>query len=212
MKNEIIIDGEVYVKKSSITNVVIGRQNITIGVKEEYKIGDIVNYNNYEWYIIDIKEDDYTLFMKGRMNKELIQELFTDKRMLDDYCDVSFSRNKENVWWSDSYIRQVLNTKFLEKFNISELTEMKTTVSINEENSTTKDYIRLITKEECDELDKIVLKTNETYGYWTMSPSHYSSYANEFYVTFTGDISNNLYVTAGYGVRPVISVKKEAID
>ena len=179
-------------------------------VKNTSKIGDVVAYNGYDWYIIEEKDDSFVLFMKERMNKDLIKELFTDTRMIDDDYDVRFSRHEKNSDWRDSYIRQVLNTKFLEKFIIDDLVLMATKYDSGKE---CKDYIRLITADEINNLDINIRKVNDGYGYWTMSPSNFYGYSGALVrrVFSDGNVGSGYGVYNSYGVRPVIQVKKDAL-
>ena len=172
-------------------------------VKNAPKFGDVITYNGYEWYIIEEKDDSFALFMKERMSKDLIKELFTDTRMIDDDYDVRFSRYSND--WRDSYIRQILNTKFLEKFIIEDLVLMTTKYDSNKESV---DYIRLITIAELEKLGLNIKKVNNVYGYWTMSPSYFNGFSENVYSVF-GDGSMGIgAVNHTYGVRPVIQVKK----
>ena len=174
-------------------------------------VGSIINYNGFEWYIIEEKEDSIVLFMKERMSEDLIKELFTDTRMIDDDYDVQFSRDEKNNDWKDSYIRQVLNTKFLEKFIIDDLVLMKTKYDSDKESN---DYIRLITIDEFEKLELSVRKANDKFGYWIMSPRGFSAStaaAIEFYADSTGYAGVWGFVTGTNGVRPVIQVKKDVL-
>ena len=173
-------------------------------------VGSIINYNGFEWYIIEEKEDSIVLFMKERMSEDLIKELFTDTRMIDADYDVRFSRDEKNNDWKDSYIRQVLNTKFLEKFIIDDLVLMKTKYDSDKESD---DYIRLITIDEFEKLELSVRKVNDKFGYWLMSPSNFfATYttALEFSANSTGYAYYG-WVASTFGVRPVIQVKKDVL-
>lgn len=81
MKNEIIIDGVVYVKKE---------------IEEPKKIGDEIKYNNFEWFIINEDENSYTLLLKDVLEEEIVKELFEKYDLLDEDCDVIFSKNIKN--------------------------------------------------------------------------------------------------------------------
>lgn len=177
-------------------------------IEKIHMIGDVITYNGYEWYIIEEKDDSFVLFMKERMNKVLIKELFTDTRMIDDDYDVRFSRDKKNNDWRDSYIRQVLNTKFLEKFIIDDLVLMKTKYDSDKESI---DYIRLITIAEVEKLGLSIRKVNNEYGYWTMSPSDFCGYYAYVRRVRDDGFAGNVGVDVSYGVRPVIQVKKDVL-
>lgn len=170
----------------------------------------LVKYKNFEWYVIKENEKEKLLFMKDGLTVEQVKKYFTNEQMVDDDFDVRFNKDYTNPWWRDSYIRQVLNTKFLEDLDISELNVMETTVELNDEKVSTKDYVRLITKEETENLHLEIRKTNRQYGYWTMTPSRGSS-AYVFIVhgsSYPGYLSYT-YVNYSYVVRPVISLKSD---
>lgn len=177
-------------------------------VKNAPKVGDVITYNGYEWYIIEEKDDSFVLFMKERMSKDLTKELFTDTRMIDDDYDVQFSRDEKSNDWRGSYICQVLNTKFLEKFIIDDLVLMKTKYDSDKESI---DYIRLITVAEVEKLGPNIRKVNNVYGYWTMSPSYYNEFNENIHIVFSDGTTGFNSVLYSYGVRPVIQVKKDVL-
>lgn len=175
--------------------------------ERKIKLHDLVKWSGFEWYVIGIKDNKYTLFLKDKMPKDLVERLF-DSRFLDSDSDVRFNDNYENIWWKDSHIRMTLNSEYLKYLNLDEMNQMKTTVSIDNEESTTEDYVRLITKEEVEKSSEGILRCSGKYGYWTMSPSffNYNSNAYEFYVSTTGELNPWYFVNDGYGVRPVVQV------
>lgn len=171
----------------------------------------IVKYKDLEWRVLKENDKEKLLMLKDSFTNELIRKYFTNENMVDSDCDVRFNKDYSNPWWRDSYIRQVLNTKFLEDLNIDDLYVMETTVELNNEKVTTRDYVRLLTKEEVKSLEKEELVTEREYGYWTMSPYHFysSGYAYVFSVygaSNPGQLNYNI-VNIAYGVRPVISLK-----
>ncbi len=170
----------------------------------------LVNYKNFEWYVIKEDEKEKLLFMKDGIPADQVKKYFTNEQMVDSDNDVRFNKDYTNPWWRDSYIRQVLNTKFLEDLDMSELNVMETTVELNDEKVNTKDYVRLITKEEAENLHLEIRKTNRQYGYWTMSP-YYGSSAAVFAVYGFGAPGHLdfLGVHSSGVVRPVISLKSD---
>lgn len=178
---------------------------------EEEKTG-IVNYAGYEWYIINDDGKNFTLLMKEKLSKEKIEKYFTNKNMVDKDGDVRFNYDVDNIWWRDSYIRHVLNSNFLAEFNLNHLNVMTMTVEYNRKKITTKDYVRLLTIDEVKKLTDEQRKLNSKYGYWTMNPCDFGgSNAFEFYVNSNGVTVASFVIFSG-GVRPVVSVKKEALD
>ena len=166
---------------------------------------DLVKYNNYEWYIIDIDNDKVILFLKDILSKEEMQELF-DEDLLDDDKDVRFNYDYKNWRWSDSPIRQVLNTKWLSKFNKNELEQMKTEIEFNNEKMITNDFVRLLSYEESQKIPLEILKSSG-YGYWLGSPS-LVDYDDAFVrVVGSSGASDDDCVDVARGVRPAVSVK-----
>lgn len=167
-------------------------------VIEGYRVGKVITYNGFEWYIIEEKKESIVLFMKEKLSEELIY-------------DVRFSKDEKNNDWKDSHIRQVLNTKFLEKFITDDLVLMKTKY---DDDKTSDDYIRLITIDELKKLDSNIRKVKCNYGYWTMSPGNFNSglaEVYEFYLSGTYIAIYSSLVTGRSGVRPIIEVRKNAI-
>lgn len=172
----------------------------------------LVNYKNFEWYAIKEDEKEKLLFMKDGIPADQVKKYFTNEQMVDSDNDVRFNKDYTNPWWRDSYIRQVLNTKFLEDLDLEDLNVMESTVELNGEKVTTKDYIRLITKEEVENLHLEIRKTNRQYGYWTITPSHWNgSNAYVFVVGGSGNLGRLAYtlVDISFVVRPVISLKSD---
>lgn len=173
---------------------------------ENFKLYDLVKYNGYEWYVIKIDNDNVTLLMKNKLDNNTMQSLFDEEDLDTDY-DTKFNLDVKNNDWTDSIIRQVLNEKFIDKFNKSELNIMKTN---NDEDKYSNDYIRLLTIREVEKLPKEIRNINEYY--WTLSPSHFDSNSSNAYVWGVMS-SGSLYpwnrVTTSDGVRPVINLKAE---
>ena len=165
-----------------------------------------VKYKELEWWVLKEDEKGKLLFLAERLRPEIIDKYF----MHDLDFDVKFNYDCTNPWWKDSYIRHILNGNFLKELDINALNTMETTVEINGEKSTTKDYVRLLTKEETEKIAHEIKKTDDEYGYWTMSPHGCSSsYAYVFVVdgsNYTGYLDFwSVYNT--FGVRPVIYLK-----
>ena len=167
-----------------------------------------VKYKNLEWYVIKENENGKLLFLAERLRPEIVDKHFNH----DKYYDVKFNYDYTNVWWRDSYIRSVLNSSFLNELDIKDLNVMETTVELNDEKSITRDYVRLLTKEEAKELSLEVRQTNDDYGYWLMSPHGWNG--NYAFVFMVGGSSSTGYldcwsVYSTDGVRPVIYLKHE---
>lgn len=126
------------------------------------KIGDKVKYKNYEWFVTKIEDEKVTLIMANRMSDEDIEELFYEEEMRDSNNDVKF--DKETNDWKDSYIRKVLNKRFINKLEKQDLNEM--TINYAEDEYTT-DYVRIPSLKECRELDKNII-TN-VWSFWLIN-------------------------------------------
>ena len=166
---------------------------------------DLVKYNNYEWYIIDIDSDKVTLLLNDILPKGEIEELF-DESLLDSFKDVRFSYNPKNWRWSDSPIRQALNTKWLSKFNRAELVQMETKIEFNNEIMIANDFVKLMTYEEIQNIPVEILKSSR-YGYWLASPSFVNWHGSLVCIVGASGAATYSYVNFSLGVRPVVSVK-----
>lgn len=117
--------------------------------------------------------------------------------MIDFDCDVRYSFTSNNDW-KESYIRLVLNTSFIYDLDKDNMLKMN------------DDYVRLVTKEEAENMSLDMRKVNEQYGYWTMTPRSDSSH-NVWFVSASGLVykasANNIF-----GVRPVIKIKRGGIN
>lgn len=171
------------------------------------KIGDIVKYNNYEWNVIKIENETVTLMMKDVLSEDEINELFDDKDYVNDNY-VVYSKYNYNDW-ANTYIRKVLNSKFLDKFNKEELNIMTTNYN---ENKFADDYVRIPTAWEIRDLDKGIKCKDECYWTMTGSPSNFSGYdAFEFGVDADGDFDDS-YVGNTSAVVPVINLNTEILN
>lgn len=168
---------------------------------ESFKLYDLVKYNDYEWYIIKVDNNNVTLLMKDKLDSDTMESLF------DEEYDIQFNLDTSNNDWADSIIRQTLNEKFIDEFNKNELNIMKTNY---DEDKYSNDYIRLLTIRETAKLPEQIRKINECY--WTISPSNFNSNysaARVWYVMSSGSLNPWCYVTYYLGVRPVINLKAE---
>ena len=170
------------------------------------KIGDIVKYNNYEWYITKINNESVTLMMADVLSDDDINELFDDKTYVDGN-DVVYSKNNDNDW-ANTYIRKVLNSKFLDKFSKEELNVMRTNYS---ENKFADDYVRIPTAWEIRELGEDIRNKGESY--WTMSasPYYFGGSASAWNVYAYGGIYADDVADSG-SVRPAVSLKTEILE
>lgn len=174
------------------------------------KIGDKVNYKNYEWFVTKIEDEKVTLMMADRMSDEDIEELFYEEEMRDSDNDVKF--DKETNDWKDSYIRKVLNKRFINKLDKQDLNEM--TINYAEDEYTT-DHVRIPSLKECRELPKEIL-TNNKAVFWLINRGclrkdiYNWSYAGAFAFNYS---SGRAYSSYGFrAVLAVICVNKSALE
>lgn len=202
MNNKITItkDGvdTIYVREDKIM------QNTGVGLYRDFK------FCGLDWQVIDEDAETTTLLAKFCLNKEIIKEVFASDEYDSDY-DVKFNIDSGEWRWEKSIIRKRLNDKFLKMLNKEQLVPMTTTIWLNGESSTTKDYVRLLTLDEIQRLPKSVKENKAKYGFWSLSPSNFNgSYSGVFYVDTSGQLlSNSVYI--GGAVAPVIKLKRSSL-
>ena len=163
---------------------------------DEITIGD----NTYFVLKIDEEKHEVTYCMKNVLSREEMLEYFTDSWYQDssDYC-VRYNSDIRNNRYEDSYIYKILNSTFKED-------KLKGLDIIGD--------VRLLTKEEVEDLDEEHRNINK--WYWTMTPYNDmenledGNYANVFNVWSDGNL-NYYRVTSTYGVRPVIKLKTDKL-
>lgn len=170
-----------------------------IDEKEKKKYDEItIGGNTYFVLDVNVEEHKVTYCMKDVLSRDEILKYFTDPWYQDssDYC-VRYNSDIRNNKFEDSYVYKVLNSSFKE----DKLAGLDVVGDI-----------RLLTKEEVEELDEEHRNINK--WYWTMTPYNdmkkleFGSYAIVFLVNSNGGLYWN-YVYGGYGVRPVFTLKAE---
>lgn len=134
---------------------------------------------------------------KDILSKEVIEDIVKDKRYLGSDNEVRYNNDIFDNSWENSFVRKVLNSTFKEKY--------LTSLSLNGE-------IRLLTKEEVEELPENLKKIGQYY--WTMSPYNFNSSAYGAYVLYvntSGYLSTSTVVYNTYGVRPVIKLNTDEL-
>lgn len=173
-----------------------------IDLARKYKKYDEITIGEDVYFVLNYNEEtkELTICMKDLVSKEDIKKYFTDKWYVDSYCDVRFNSDIRNNNYEDSYIYKVLNDTFKEE-------KLKDINLIGD--------VRLLTKEEVESLDDEHRQTDsDRYGFWTMTPYNdmetlsNEDYAAVFRVNYDGQL-NSANVSNTYGVRPVITIKKE---
>lgn len=193
MEKELIINGIKYVKYEEY---------------KEYKIYDLVNYNGYEWIVIDVEDNKLTLMMKNCFPKEKMKAIFKEEYLTED-GGIKYSLNKTCNDWNKTEIKRGLNNEFLEEFNKDELIKMKTNYDTDKYSY---DYIRIPKIREIKRLDSNRVKPN--FVCWTMFPSNFSAtsgHASEW-VEYLAGILTNWNIYSSLGVRPVITLKSDNLN
>ena len=188
----------IYVREDKIM------QNTGVGLYRDFK------FCGLDWQVIDEDAETTTLLAKFCLNKEIIKEVFASDEYDSDY-DVKFSDNSSEWRWKNSIIRKRLNDKFLKMLNKEQLVPMTTTIWLNGESSTTKDYVRLLTLDEIQRLPKSVKESKAQYYFWSLSPYGFNgTHSYVFRVYTTGNLNITL-VDFGGAVAPVIKLKRSSL-
>ena len=152
---------------------------------EELKLYDVVEWCNYEWYVIKIEVNTVTLMLKGIIGT----------------CTYSDDNSND---FKDSNCLKILND-FEEKLNLDNLMLMYTNY---DEDKFTSTLIRIPTLREIEKMPMDIRKCGEYY--WTMTASYGASEdfddAGVFAVDSYGRL-NGWGVDSTVGVRPVIKIK-----
>lgn len=166
-------------------------------VKKKY---DEITIGGNTYFVLDVNAEEHkvTYCAKDVLSREEMLKYFTDPWYQDssDYC-VRYNSDIRNNRYEDSYICKILNSTFKED-------KLKGLDIIGD--------IRLLTKEEVEELDEEHRNINK--WYWTMTPYNdmkkleFGSYASVFRVYSSGGL-DWLYVNNADGVRPVFTLRAE---
>lgn len=190
MEKELVINGIRYVRYEE---------------PKTYKIYDLIKYNGYEWIVINVKGDKLTLMMKECLSEEKMKEIF-NSGYLDEAGDIRYSLDEKCNDWNKTKIKRGLNNEFLKEFDKENLVKMKTNY---DKDKYSIDYIRIPEIREIERLDPDKIVSDK--DCWTMSPSHFDAAwgsALECFVSLVGRVYSD-WVTNGYGVRPVITLKND---
>lgn len=153
----------------------------------------VINYKNFEWYVLHESEDTTTLFMKDLLSKDIVSDICDDTSMYS--CNyVAHIKDNEKYSWETSYVKKVLNDKFLENY-----LDKNDLVKMNE------DYVRLLKLEEID-WENDIFKSDNCYSLMTKMGS-----SNVAYVNSSGDAYGYNAGSYWLAVRPVIEVKKSVL-
>ena len=174
------------------------------------KLGNKVKYKGYEWFVIKKEDGKVTLMMADRMSDEDIEEVFYEEEMRDSDNDICF--DKETNDWKNSYIRKVLNERFINKLDKKDLNEM--TINYAEDEYTT-DYVRIPSLKECRELPKEILINNNSI-FWLINRGCCRKDIYNWPAAGAFAFSTS-FGAANYGsgfraVLPIICVNKSALE
>ena len=109
-----------------------------------YVNGDSISFGKYDWYVISINDDDYTILCK------------------ESVCKRTYNKNNKSVTWKECSLRKWLNDDFYNDFDDDEKSMIKKTSCKNKENTEyettggddTKDHVYLLDIDE----DKFLLR------------------------------------------------------
>lgn len=189
-------------ERYSISEAIKSLANAVINSNDKLKKYDEITIAGNIYFVLDVNEEKHkvTYCMKGVLSREEMLKCFTDKWYQDssDYC-VRYNSDIRNNKFEDSYIYKVLNSTFKED-------KLKNLDVVSD--------VRLLTKEEVEDLDEEHRNINK--WYWTMTPYddmkklEFGSYADVFIVNHNGYLNfNNVYGT--WGVRPVFTLKTDKL-
>ena len=171
-----------------------------IELKKTYKKYDELEIANDKYFVLNVRDNEIDVCMKGVLSREEMLKYFTDKWYQDesDYC-VRYNSDIRNNKYEDSYIFKVLNGAFKEE----KLKDLDIICNV-----------RLLTKEEVENLDDEHRNINKYY--WTMTPYNnmdelkFGSRAYVFFVNSDG-LLNGRWVSNTYGLRPVITMSTKEL-
>lgn len=184
---------------------------------DNFKIGDKVTYKGLDWFVIKVKnkkKKQVTLMLVDRLPKDILNKVF-DSDCLDSDYDVLFDRNTYD--WKDSYLREKLNSKFLEVLGISKSDLIQMTTNYAQDESVI-DYVRIPSFKDLETLPKEIIKKDSTY--YLMNRGVYRADCDDYkteYSNLRGVFIFNRYLggaNAGYSFRlvlPIITLTSETL-
>ena len=172
-----------------------------IELKKTYKKYDELEIANDKYFVLNVRDNEIDVCMKGVLSREEMLKYFTDKWYQDesDYC-VRYNSDIRNNKYEDSYIFKVLNGAFKEE----KLKDLDIICNV-----------RLLTKEEVENLDDEHRNINKYY--WTMTPYNnmdelkFGSNARVFFVNSSGYLGSGSVDSTARGLRPVITLRTETL-
>ncbi len=155
-------------------------------------VNDVVSFGNYDWYVINKRDDGVTLLMK---------ENLTTKAYNDSETDVT---------WETCTLRTYLNGEFYNGSGFSD-EDRKKIVNTNNTNPNnpgygTGDYIFLLSIDEANALTKTIRADSKGNWWWLRSPGSNSKKAASVY-GYGGVNTDGSDVDYWGGVRPALNLK-----
>lgn len=178
------------------------------------KIGDVVTFGKYEWYVIDKRADACTLLCKDIVEKR------------------AYNTEEDDITWEKSTLRKWLNNDFYNSFTSDEKSRIIRTRNINKDTyvddnfnptspgsakyhtsggNDTEDYIYLLSYDEAKSLSEDIQVISELW--WLRSPNVYNDLGHFVYAVESSKFVIG-YCADGYsmdfaeiGVRPALNLK-----
>lgn len=184
---------------------------------KDFKIGDKVTYKGLDWVVIKIKnkkKKQVTLMLVDRLPKDILNKVF-DSDCLDSDYDVLFDRNTYD--WKESYLREKLNSKFLEVLGISKSDLIQMTTNYAQDESVI-DYVRIPSFKDIETLPREIIKKDSTYylmnrGVYRADCDDYKAeYSNLRGVfSFTNYTGEATFINSFRLVIPIITLTSETL-
>lgn len=149
-----------------------------------------IKFKDLDWYVIEETDDSVKLLLKNVLDEERIKKYSSDDWYVDGY-EVRLTNDvKPPFDWEKSYVKNIILENFKNDLGI----ECDITIP-------SKEYIEKLPIE--------IRKCN--CWYWTNTPSYFNAaaYAYVSFVSPAGELNQWNRVTDSYGVRPIITLKKE---
>ena len=150
-----------------------------------------IKFKDLDWYVIEETDDSVKLLLKNVLDEERIRKYSNDDWYVDGYEVRLTSDIKPPFDWEKSYVKNVILENFKNDLGI----ECDITIP-------SKKYIEKLPIE--------IRKSN--HWYWTNTPSNFlaaDATASVYGVRPAGVLTLWSNVTNSYGVRPIITLKKE---
>lgn len=186
------------IERCSMSEALKSLANAVINLNDKQKKYDEITIASNTYFVLNVDEEkrEITYCMKDVLSREEMLKYFTDKWYQDstDYC-VRYNSDVRNNKFEDSYIYKILNSTFKED-------KLKGLNIVGD--------VRLLTKEEVEDLDEEHRNINKYY--WTMTPCNDTNelvYGSSARVcgTYSSGGLGIWNVNNTFGIRPVFTLK-----